>query len=204
MHWLKAIPELISAGILLALWMEPARFGIEWFKSGVLALLLEFFVIHASGFMAVLMFDPEMSRAKRSALIMALSSFYILMMSAFAWGFDAWWMLYAFLWLIASKQVAIWHGGPPTERDRGIAIAAWALSVAVYLGSVAATAILDVPRLGVTDEVRASTGFTGEGLWEAEPWRALAGAVLYFTLMAFSRPMFARAQARAMAARDAA
>src|SRR4029077_4013858 len=45
---LKALPELISAGILYALWAEPLRFGAEWFRSGVLTLLLEFFVIHAS------------------------------------------------------------------------------------------------------------------------------------------------------------
>ena len=194
MHMLKAIPELVSAGLLFALWAEPLRFGADWFKSGVLALMLEFFVIHASGFMAVLMYDPETSRTARSLQIGGLSLFYLLMISAFAWGFDAWWMLYAFLWLLFSKIQAIWSGGAPTERDRGVAIVSWALSVAVFLGSVFATAFLEVPRLGVTEEVRLSAGFTGKGLWEEEPWRALAGAVLYFTIMGLCRPLFARRQ----------
>jgi hypothetical protein len=76
-------------------------------------------------------------------------------------------------------------------------MASWALSVAVYLGAVAATAMLDVPRLGVTDAVRDAAGFDGssKGLWEAEPWRALAGAVLYFAAMGLSRPLLARWQA---------
>lgn len=196
MHWLKAIPELISAGMLYALWAEPLRFGAEWFRSGVFALLLEFFVIHAGGFMAVLVYDPDTSRTARSLQIAGLSVFYLLMISAFAWGFDAWWMLYAFLWLLFSKLQAIWSGGAPVERDRAVAITSWALSVAVFLGSVGATAALDVPRLGVTDAVRDAAGFSGTstGLWEAEPWRALAGAVLYFTIMGLSRPLFARWQ----------
>jgi hypothetical protein len=193
---LKALPELISAGILLALWMEPARFGTDWFRSGVLALLLEFFVIHAGGFMAVLMHDPGTPRGKRALQVAGLGAFYLLFMSAFAWGFDAWWMLTAFAWLCFGKVQALWTGADPVEKDRFVAIASWALSVAVYLGSVAATAILDVPRLGVTDEVRDAAGFSGasKGLWEAEPWRALAGAVLYFTVMGLSRPLFARWQ----------
>ena len=56
---LKAFPDLLSAALLFALWAEPERFGIEWFRSGVLALMLEFFVIHAGGFMAVTVTDPE-------------------------------------------------------------------------------------------------------------------------------------------------
>ena len=63
MALLKALPELISAALLLAIWAEPLRFGLEWFKFGVLALLLEFFVVHASGFMGVLMYDAPSSRA---------------------------------------------------------------------------------------------------------------------------------------------
>lgn len=199
MFLLKALPELISAAILFALWAEPQRFGVEWFKSGVLALLLEFFVIHASGFMAVLMYDPETPKAKRSLQIAGLGAFYLLFIGLCAWGFDASWMVWAFAWLLGSKLASIWSGGTPREIDRAVAIGSWALAVAVYLGAVGLTATVDVPRLGVTDAVRDAAGFDGksEGLWEAEPWRALAGAVLYFAVMGLSRPLFARRQAAA-------
>ncbi len=33
-------------------------------------------------------------------------------------------------------------------------------------------------------------------MWEAEPHRALAGAVLYFAIMGLSRPLLARWQGR--------
>jgi hypothetical protein len=190
--FLKAFPELLSAAILLALWVEPLRFGTDWFRSGVLTLLLEFFVIHASGFMAVLMYDPDTPRATRALQVGGLGAGYLVFISAFAWGFDAWWMLAAFVWLCFSKLQAIWSGTTPTERDRTLAIVSWALSVAAYLGMVALTAFADIPALGVTPEIRDAAGFDAHGgLWEAEPHRALAGAVLYFTLMGLSRPLLA-------------
>ena len=191
---LKALPELISAALLLALWVEPRRFDISWFRSGVLTLLLEFFVIHASGFMAVLMYDPGTPAMKRSLQVAGLGAFYLVFISGFAWGFDAWWMLGAFAWLCFGKLQAIWTGAAPTERDRTHAIVSWALSVAVFLGAVFLTVTVDVPVLGAGPDIRDAAGFNAKGgVWEAEPHRALAGAVLYFTLMALSRPVLARA-----------
>jgi len=189
---LKALPELISASILYALWVEPLRFGLDWFRSGVLTLLLEFFVIHASGFMAVLMYDPQTPAKTRGLQVAGLGAGYLVFLGAFAWGFDAWWMLAAFAWLCFGKLQAIWSGAAPVEKDRMVAISSWALSVAVYLGAVAVTVIADVPRLGVTPAVRDLAGFDANGgAWEAEPHRALAGAVLYFVIMGLSRPLFA-------------
>jgi hypothetical protein len=190
---LKALPELISAAILLDLWLHPLRFGTEWFRAGVLTLLLEFFVIHSSGFMAVLLYDPEKPKRKRALQVGGLAAGYLLFMSAFAWGFDAWWMLLAFAWLSLTKILGIWSGTQPIEKDRYVAISSWALSIAVYLAAVAATAIMeDVPQLGVTEAIRDAAGFNAEGgVWEASPWRALAGGVVYYAVMALSRPLFA-------------
>ena len=194
---MKALPELVSAGLLFWLWLDPMRFGIEWFRSGVLTLMLEFFVVHSAGFMSVFMFDPESPPRKRMLLVAGLGVFYLLFISGFAWGFDAWWMLWVFAWLCFSKIQAIWHGGEPEERDRMAAMAGWAFSVAVFLGSVGASVMLDFPRLGVTDAIRDAARFDANGgVWEAEPHRALAGAVVYFIIMGLSRPLFARWQSR--------
>ena len=197
MHPLKAVPELATAGLLFALWAEPQRFSIEWFRSGVLTLLLEFFVIHAGGFMGVLLYDPESSRRKRSLQLAGLGAGYLLFIGAFAWGFDAGWMVIAFAWLCFSKLQAIWTGAAPTENDRWHAMSSWALSVAVFLGAVGLTVSLDVPALGVT----ADMAFDPKGgAWEAEPNRALAGGVLYFAVMGLARPVlswtFARSSPR--------
>ena len=170
------------------------RFGTEWFRGAVFTLLLEFFVLNSGGFLAVLMYDPETRPRTRMLQISGLGVFYFLFIGAFAWGFDAWWMLLAFAWLIFGKLQATWTGAQPTEEDRFHAIASWALGVAVFLGSVFATAALDVPTFGSTAEVRDAAGFDGKstGLWEAEPHRTIAAAVLYFTIMGLSRPPMAK------------
>lgn len=194
MHFAKALPELISAAVLAALWIEPQRFDISWFRAGALALLLEFFAIHAGGFMAITVTDPEVTKRTRTLRLLGWTAGYLAFVSLFALGFQAWWMVPAFAWFCFSKLQAIWMGGEITERDRWHAVVSWALSVAVFLGAVAATAILDVPVLGAGPEFRDAAGFDGNstGLWEAQPHRAIAGAVLYFTIMGLSRPIFAR------------
>ena len=201
-HALKALPELLNAALLLALWIEPQRFGIEWFRAGVLTLLLEFFVLNAGGFMAHLMYDPQTSARKRSLQVAALGAGYLVFISAFALAFDAWWMLGAFAWLLFGKLQAIWTGAPPTERDRMHAGASWALGVAVYLGAVfLSVMVYPLPPLGVGPEILDAAGFDAKssGIWEAEPHRALAGGVLYFTVMGLCRPFFAAYAARPVA-----
>lgn len=194
MGLLKALPELISAAILAGLWIEPQRFDISWFRSGVFALLLEFFAIHAGGFMAVTVTDPEATRRARTLRLLGWTAGYLAFVSLFALGFQAWWMVPAFAWFCFSKLQAIWTGGEITERDRAHAIVSWALSVAVFLGAVGATAMFDVPAFGAGPAMRDAAGFDGTstGLWEAEPHRAIAAAVFYFLIMGLSRPILSR------------
>jgi len=193
-HALKAVPELLSAALLLALWIEPQRFGIEWFRAGVQTWMLEFFVLNAGGFMAFLMYDPETSARKRSLQIAALGAGYLVFISAFALALDAWWMLGAFAWLCFGKLQAIWTGAPPTERDQFHAGASWALGVAVFLGAtMLSVMVYPMPSLGAGPEFLDAAGFDtkGSSVYEAEPHRLLACLVLYFTLMGLSRPFFA-------------
>jgi hypothetical protein len=164
----------------------------------VLTLLLEFFVLNAGGFLAFLMYDPQTPARKRSLQVAGLGAGYLVFISAFALAFNAWWMLGAFAWLCFSKIQAIWTGAPPTERDRWHAGASWALGVAVFLGAVfLSVSFYPLPAFGAGAEMRDAAGFDANGgIWEAEPHRALAGGVLYFTLMGLCRPFLAWAQTR--------
>ena len=54
-----------------------------------------------------------------------------------------------------------------------------------------------LPELVSAAILREAAGFDANGgAWEAEPHRALAGAVLYFAIMGLSRPLMARWQGR--------
>jgi len=193
----KGLPDLFTAGLLYVIWSEPMRFGMEWFRAASLAMLLEFFVIHAGGFMAVTVVDPEATKTARLLRLLGWSAGYMAFIALFAIGLDAAWLPWAFAWFCFSKVQAIWTVAPPTEADRGHAMSAWALSVVLYLGSVLATSFYDeVPELGASAYVRIAAGFTGGGLWESEPHRALAAGVLYFGAMGMLRPLLAWGFAR--------
>ena len=185
----KALPDLITAGLLLAVWIEPLRFGVEWFRAASFTMLLEFFVIHAGGFMAVTVTDPEATSRQRLTRLGGWSAGYLAFIGLFALGLDAWWMVWAFAWFCFAKVQAIWTGAPLTVRDRTHAIVSWALAVATFLGALFVTLEYPVAELGADATVRAAAGFDkGGGVWETEPHRALAAGVLYFAIMGLARP----------------
>jgi len=193
---LRALPDLASAALFLALWIEPQRFGLEWFRAGVLALLLEFFVLHASGFLAVMANDPESPRRTRLLWVGGLGAGYLIFVALLGYSLDAEWMIAAFVWFCVSKLLGVLRE-TPTERDRFHAIAGWAMGVVLYLGAVFATVTFDIPELGATAALRDAAGFDAEGgVWEAEPQRALAGAALYFALAGIGRAVLAHLFAR--------
>ena len=154
----------------------------------MLTMLLEFFLVHATGFFTAFANAPDTSKLRRIGSLLALSLFYFTMIGAFAWSFHEWWPLAAFAWLLAGKVAWVWSN--PRSDDDGMfrQMAAWAGSVALFLGGVAATSVLDVPRWGMTRELQPGFGLdmASSGIWESEPHRVVAFGALYFgaTLLA--------------------
>ena len=76
----------------------------------------------------------------------------------------------------------------------------------VLLGAVLLSVMVyPLHPLGAGPEFRDAAGFNAKGgVWEAEPHRALAGGVLYFTLMGLARPFLAWAHAVRTAAETGA
>jgi hypothetical protein len=162
-------------------------FGPLSVKTAMLTMLLEFFLVHATGFFTVFANDHRGSKWKRIGAMAGLSLFYVLMISAFALSFGQWWPLLAFGWLLAGKVAWVWTGKPdPDDLDGSDAtmrqMAAWAGSVVLFLGGVAYTSIDDIPRWGMTAALQPSFGLdmTSEGLWESQPHRVVAFGALYF------------------------
>ena len=185
---LAAIPDLLTAAGFLLVWLRTDLTGPQWVAAGVTTMLLEFFVVHATGFYAVIVYGDG-TRQRRILYLAGLASLYLLMISAFAWGFHAWWMVGAFFWLTFGKALTVWTTPAKANRfsQQMTAMAAWALSVACYLGAVGASVSVDWPAYGVTPEVIKAAGFSGSGEWEATPYKALAGGAVYFSVMGVLR-----------------
>ncbi len=193
---LAAIPDLLTAAGFLLVWMHTEWFEPRWVATGMTTMLLEFFVVHATGFYTVVMYGDD-TRGRRVLYLAGLASLYLLLIAAFAWGMHAWWMVGAFFWLSIGKMLTVWTA-PAKARsfeqsfDRQmLAMAAWALSVVVYLGAVGASVMVVWPPYGVTPDVVRAAGFdpASGGEWEATPYKALAGGALYFGAMALLRTL---------------
>jgi hypothetical protein len=191
--WLALLPDALTCAFFLVVWGDPLVFGPLSVRTAMLTMLLEFFLVHATGFFTVFANDRRGSKWKRIGAMAGLSSFYVLMIAAYALSYHEWWPLLAFGWLLAGKVAWVWTSRPdPEDLDgseaTGRGMAAWAGSVVLFLGGVAYTSIAGIPRWGMTAALQPQFGLDmgSEGLWEAEPHRVVAFGALYFgaTLLA--------------------
>jgi hypothetical protein len=178
------LPDAVSAGFFVIVWRWPFAFGALSVQTAMLTMLLEFFLVHATGFFTVFVNAGDVSRWKKVAALLALSCFYFLMLSAFALAFHAWWPVLAFAWLLAGKLAWVWANPRGDEAATGRQMAAWAGSVALFLGGTALTAMADVPRWGMTAALQPGFGLDmrSAGIWESQPHRVVAFGALYFAV----------------------
>jgi hypothetical protein len=175
------LPDALTAAFFLVVWSNPLVFGPLSVRTAMLTMLLEFYLVHATGFFTGFASGTDLSKWKKIGALLGLSAFYLMMIGAFALSFGEWWPLLAFVWLLAGKVAFVWSN-PGGDDAIGRQMAAWAASVALFLGGVAATSILDVPRWGMTADLQPQFGLdmTSEGIWESQPHRVVAFGVLYF------------------------
>ena len=189
-----ALPDGISAAMFLAVWFHPFVFGALSVKTAMLTMLVEFFLIHATGFFTAIANQPKSDRKLRIGGVLGLSVFYVLMIGAFAWSFGEWWPLLAFGWLVVGKFVWIRNSAPVSDDDTMWQMAAWAGSVVAYLFACAVTVMVPVPRFGMHAELQPQFGF-GEGqggLWIEQPQTVVAMGALYFGLLCAAKLLAAR------------
>jgi hypothetical protein len=175
-----ALPDAITTGGFVLVWASPFVFGPLSVKTAMLTMLVEFFLVHATGFFTAFGGDRDASRLQRIATLCGLSLFYLMMIGAFAWSFRAWWPLLSFAWLLIGKIIWVVQNPKPDDNSTNRQIVAWAGSVALFLAAVFFTAIADIPRWGMRPDLGGFGLNSHGGLWEAEPHRVVAFGVIYF------------------------
>jgi hypothetical protein len=97
-----------------------------------------------------------------------------------------------FAWLIGSKLWALVTGTVEPEAQRSYVMAVWIASTMAYLLGCFFTAIVPLPRLGVSGPAsRYGVDPSATGLWLEQPHRVLAFGVLYFFIVGCTRVAFA-------------
>ncbi len=182
-----ALPDALTALYFLSLWLFPLLFGPHAVRNGMLLMLVEFLLLHASIFLGNTAFSPGMPRAKKARRMGGFAVLYGLFVGAWAFAFQAWWPLLAFGWLLAIKFCGVFG----RDADNAVRLQrlhnAWAIGALVYIGGVVLTSLLWVPRLGITPEVQAQFGLPGGGLWVEQPQKVIAFGFLYFGALALSK-----------------
>ena len=180
----SALPDALTALYFLSLWLFPLLLGPHAVRNGMLLMLVEFLLLHASIFLGSTAFSPDMSRAKKAQRMGGFALLYGLFIGAWAFAFQAWWPLFAFGWLLAIKFSGVFG----RDVDNAVRLQrlhnVWAIGALVYIGGMLLTTLLWLPRLGITSGVQAQLGIPGRGLWVDHPQKVIAFGVLYFGTLA--------------------
>ena len=180
--WLRAAAALPTLGVGAAFaitWQEPDRLYAGAAPALVTGLLLEFFVLHAAGFLNVLAVGREKGW-QQAALIAVVAALCLALVAGFAAAVDDAWPVFAFAALFALRVVDGLGVRGDVEARRMWLMATWAFGVVAYLGSLVVAASVDVPPLGLVPDSPAAAGMD----WLAvEPHRMLCAGALYFSLV---------------------
>ncbi|MDZ4350319.1 MAG: hypothetical protein U1A22_12380 [Xanthomonadaceae bacterium] len=184
----SALPDLATSGIALWVWFDPGQWRTALVGYAVLIMLVEFVLIHASGFFGVAGDSPGSAPLGRRAAI-GLLGMYLVFVASFAWSFAEPLVFLGAAWLLLAKAWPLLVGtvGRPvaSQAQRGM----WAASTMYYLLAVGLTTVLPVPRLGITGN-GAQYGMEGQsGLWVSQPQTAVVALAIYFGLVGLTRLM---------------
>lgn len=185
MRALSATPDAITASVFLMLWVAPFAFGESGVRNGMLLMLVEFILIHATAMMGATV-EERSGRVAKIRVLIGFGLLYALFIGAFAFAFREWWPVYAFLWLLLAKLMRLFTAADSDEA-RWQRHSDWALTCMLYLGGVFATLFLPLPRLGITRDIQPQLGIEGGGEWVDNPHIVIAFGALYFGALAWAR-----------------
>ena len=177
-----ALPDFALAASFAIGWTRPYTPGIPSVRRLVMIVLLEFFIVHSSGFLGAVAVG-ERRRSQTIAFTLGLAVFYTLFLVAFSIGFNDWWLLASFWLLMGNRLLGLFIGQPPDDRRQMFVMSSWAMSVAAYLFAVTIGAVIEPPALGLTQAVVKAQEFSIGGLWTEKPQTAMVAGAIYFTLI---------------------
>lgn len=179
---LFALPLLGLSWAFLSVWSFPRRIHALTVTDFLAIMIIEFIVIHSSGFLHRITFSKEGTR-KKAGTFLGMLAFYLVVAAGVAFGIGSPWLFVSFLGLTVLKLPSVLFSGRPDEKRIRTAGKDWALTAALYLFGIFATAFLPIPKLGLTPDVVKELKLPGSGLWIDEPHRLIAFGCFYFGIL---------------------
>jgi hypothetical protein len=190
---ISAIPLFCLAYVLFQVWIDPLAWDNgRWVPYGVGLLVLEFLVLHSSAFISAYS-AKKLSPTENVKIFAGLFVFYLLMAVGIALSTQSLDLLWVLAAIMVSRFIQAWRATPQAQKN---AQARSAFGICLYLAVVAGTVFIDLPAMGITQEVLDSTyPSRGGGIWEKHPQRAIAGGGVYFAVLGVAELTFLRAKA---------
>jgi len=191
---LSALPDAVAAALYLWCWIAPLAWRHQLLGLLTLALLIEFLAVQAVPFIGTILYGDKMGldRAQRMLRAAALGAVYLVFIGLAGGAFDAWFPVWIFVWLLATKVYTALLLYDSNATGREPAMTAWILSVSFYLAAAFLTFFAPVPHLGVTEDGDIY-GLRGIYEWANFPYKPMATGFLYFFALALMRVMSRRA-----------
>lgn len=183
---LAAAPDAITAAVFVVLWLQPMALGESGVRNAVLIMLVEFILVHASGFLGAVVLAERVPRRSRVLGLVGFAVVYSLFIGVFMAVFGEWWPLVAFGWLLVGKFAGV-IGRTGSASQRARMQAQWVLGVMFYVVGALLTVMLPLPRMGITVDLLPQLALPGGGHWVEQPHRAVAFGALYFAFTAWSK-----------------
>lgn len=177
-----SVPDLVLAGGFLITWYLPYTFGEMAVKHFTLLMLMEFLVVHATGFMGALT-SRDTPFGMRLLMYSVLVTLYALMAFGLSVGLGNFWPALAFTLMLVGKLPNIFRPQHDDDAMMGL-MANWAGMVCLYLFGAFFTLTYEIPMHGITPEVIASQHFDVGGEWPERPYTVMAFGAIYFTGLA--------------------
>lgn len=181
---LGALPDALTAGFFVVLWLAPQLLWPQALRTGLLMMLVEFILVHAAGMLGGIVVASQDDRSRLWKPILGFGALYLVFILGWAWQFQAWWPLLALVWLLAGKLSLVLQSLPTADQRHQLQ-SGWAIGVMAYLVGASLTVFLPIPRLGLTRSVVAAADLPGAGgLWMSHPQTVVAFGAFYFTVLA--------------------
>ena len=143
-------------------------------------MVLEFIIIHSSGFMSVVIYgnSPKVQKIK---VVLGLGLFYFLFVGGFAFSFKSWWPVIAFGGLMFNRMMSILTGQAEAGKEYEFVKNMWGMHIFCYLISVFAVIFIPLPALGVSQNDLSHLNISGD--FVDHPEKMMAWGFLYFSLI---------------------
>ena len=182
---LSALPDVALGVLFPVTWLDPRVFGGGVLKYAMLTMLMEFIVVHSSGFMGLVLWGSSFGVVKKTLATLGLGAFYTTFLVAFALATEAWWPVWAFWGLTVNRLTNALLSRKGGKQARANVANDWVTSAAFYLLWVIGTSFLWIPALGITPAVVAAAALPGKGLWVEQPYRVVVAGAGYFLCQAW-------------------